>query len=275
MTMPTTPGSLARPLAWACALLLGGAAAAAEAPAPKPANDGAIDPEAIAIVNRAGDFLRDAKRFRFSAETGYEVVQADGSRLEFGATRRDFVQRPDRLRVETEPRDGDQKLTVFDGKSLVQVDVDEKIYARANLKTPRDIDFMIDVVRERLDASLPLGELLRNNPREAIEDSLELAAIVGSERLRGVACDHLALRNPDVDLQLWIARGDQPLVRRVVITYLHEAEQPSFWADLDEWTFPAEFADATFQYTPPAGAERVRFDVRAKPTPAPSPEAAR
>jgi hypothetical protein len=226
-----------------------------------------IDPDALAIATRAGDFLREAKRFSFSAESGYETVQGDGSKIEFGSVRRYLVERPDRVRVETLPRAGGHSLTLFDGKRFVQVDLDEKAYARADLAQPRDIDFVIDLVRERLDTPLPLAELLRNDPRREIEGSLEAAEVVGIEQLRGVDCDHLALRNPDTDVQFWIARGPQPLVRRIVITYRNLEGQPSFWADLDDWSLAPEVDAARFHYDPPQDFQRVRFDVRPAPPP--------
>lgn len=253
-------------------LLVG--AVRAEEPAEAPPAEAAapLDPEALAIARRAGDFLREAKRFAFSADSGYEVVQEDGSTLEFGEARRYTVQRPDRVRVETEPREGGRRLTVFDGKSFVMADLGENAYARADLKQGRDIDFIVDLLRERLDAPLPLAELLRNDPRQAIEDSLESADVVGTERLRGVDCDHLVLRNPDADLQLWVAQGERPLLQRVVITYRSLPGQPSFWADLADWSLAPELGKSTFTFTPPAGAERVRLEVR--PAPAAAEEAA-
>jgi hypothetical protein len=264
-------------LAFLVAVFAGVAHAQEEAPSAAGAEAEAfdpVDPEALAIARRAGDFLREAKRFSFRAESGYEVVQEDGSRLEFGSARRYLVQRPDRVRVEAEPREGGRRLTLFDGKSFVQVDFGENAYARADLAQPRDIDFMIDLVRDRLDSPLPLAELLRNDPRPALEDSLEAAYVVGTQRLRGVDCDQLALRNPDADLQLWIARGDRPLLRRVVITYRNLDGQPSFWADLDDWSLAPEIDAASFRFEPPPGAERVRFDVRPAAAPPPSEEGA-
>ena len=260
---------LMRGVAFAFCAVLAAGTVSAQQPAEEPAAEPAppVDPDALAVARRAGDFLREAKRFGFSAESAYEVVQEDGSKLEFGSARRYVVQRPDRVRVEAELREGERRLTLFDGKTFIQADLGENVYARADLKQPRDIDFMIDLVRERLDAPLLLAELLRNNPSQAIEDSLESATVVGTERLRGADCDHLALRNPDADLQLWIEQGERPVVRRVVITYRNLEGQPSFWADLDDWSFTPELSEATFRYAPPDGAERVRFDVRAAPAP--------
>jgi len=254
-------------LAFCAALSAGPVGAQAPAEEPPAESLDPVDPAALAIASRAGDFLRQSQRFTFSADSGYEVVQEDGSKLEFGNARRYSVQRPDHVRVENEPREGDRRLTLFDGKTFTQVDLAENVYARADLKQPRDIDFMIDLVRERLDAPLPLAELLRNNPRQAIEDSLESAEVVGTERLRGVACDHLALRNPDADIQLWIAQGAEPVVLRVVITYRNLDGQPSFWADLEDWSFDPKLSADEFTYRPPEGAERVRFDVLPAPAP--------
>lgn len=245
--------------------LLAGAAGAQDDAAP---SDPAIESEALEIGERAGDFLRDAGRFRFTAEIGYEVVQRDGVRLEFGSARTYEVVRPAQVRVETEQRSGEKRLTVFDGTTFVVADLTENAYAQADLKQPRDIDFLIDTVRDRLDMPLPLAELLRNDPRASLTEDLEAAAWVGAERLRGFDCDHLLLRNPDADVQLWIERGEHPWLRRVVITYRTLEGAPSFWANLDDWTLGGESDPGRFRFTPPEGAERVRFEVR--PTKAPT-----
>jgi hypothetical protein len=211
--------------AWglATALPLAAGAALAQAPAVSPAppaeDESQVDADALEIAHKALGFLRQQQRFSFRAETGYEVVQEDESKLEFGGAKTYTVKRPESVRVETEERDGDRRLTVFDGKSLTVSKPDLKVYAQLALEQPRDIDAFIDVARDRLEMPMPLGELLRNDPRKALEDSLEVAYLVGEEKLAGVACDHLSFRNPDADVQLWFSRGAEPTLRRIVITY--------------------------------------------------------
>ena len=73
-------------------------------------------------------------------------------------------------------------------------------------------------------------------------------------------CDHLAVQlNNGVDFQVWIAQGDQPLPKRIVITYKEEKGQPQFWADLSDWNLAPDISDALFTFTPPNGAERIQF----------------
>ena len=62
-----------------------------------------------------------------------------------------------------------------------------------------------------------------------------------------------------VDFQVWVAQGEQPLPRRIVISYKDEAGQPQFWADLSDWNLSPEISDALFTFTPPAGANRIQF----------------
>jgi len=246
------------------ALLLGSADAAFAAAAGK-AVPPALDPEAVAIAQRAGEFLRDHDRFSFTAVTAYEVVQADGEKLEFGATRRYLVQRPDRLRVEVEPRSGAQRLVVFDGDQLTWAEPALNVYAQLRLKQHRRIDEAIALLRDVLDVPIPLAELLRNDPRADLVGSLTDAYRVGTEKIAGVECDHLALRNPGRDVQLWIARGDAPLVRRVVLTYRDDKGAPTFAANLDEWSLDPTPAEDAFRYAPPPGAQRIRFALPGKP----------
>ncbi|MFY9942197.1 MAG: DUF2092 domain-containing protein, partial [Desulfobacterales bacterium] len=69
--------------------------------------------------------------------------------------------------------------------------------------------------------------------------------------------DHLAVRSAEVDLQVWITQGDQPLPRRVVLTYKNAPGRPQFRADLSDWDLSPKLAADSFAFTPPAGAEQI------------------
>jgi hypothetical protein len=224
-----------------------------------------VDPAALAAVRRAGDFLRSRERFTFEAEVGYEAVQQAGHKLEFGATRRFWVERPDRFRIETDDRDGHSTLLVFDGQALAASEPRRNVYAEAVFPTPRDLDDAVAFARRALAMPLPLGELLANDPNDAMLAGVTHAERVGVARIAGVPCDHVAISNPDADVQLWIAQGDEPTLRRVVITYRTAEGAPSFWADLGGWSFPKQVDAERFRFEPPKGAERIPFAMHAEP----------
>ena len=79
--------------------------------------------------------------------------------------------------------------------------------------------------------------------------------------ISGVICDHLALRGEKQDVQVWIARNEEPVPRRIMITYTQIEGQPRFWAQFNEWDFSPELSDATFKFSPPDSATSVNFLV--------------
>jgi len=259
-------------VAWVAFLAAVASTAFAAEPAKKAA-EVAVDPAAVAVVQRAGEFLRAHERFSFRAETAFEVVQDDGEKLEFGASRRYLVRRPDRVRVEVEPRSGERQLIVFDGDQLTMAQPDAKVYSQVKLKQHREIDAMLDALRDAFGVPVPIGALLRANPSPDIIGSLTSAYRVGDARIGGAECDQIAVRNEHTDVQFWIEQGDEPLLRRVVITYRDEPGAPSFAADLGDWKLDAKSSDKDFRYAPPKDAERIRFAVPAKPAAAAAPEA--
>jgi hypothetical protein len=135
----------------------------------------------------------------------------------------------------------------------------QKAYAFVKLKQPRTIDEAIEIMRDRLGMPVPLGELLVSKPVEGLDDVYDAAFLVGEERLAGVDCDHLALRNEDNEIEVWIAKSDPPLMQRVHITYQTLEGQPRFSARLFGWTLSPDSGDALFAFEPPPNAERVRF----------------
>ena len=79
------------------------------------------------------------------------------------------------------------------------------------------------------------------------------------EEVRRILRDHLHLRNDMTDAQVWITKGNNPLLHRLVIIYRHENGQPEFRADFHDWNFSTEAPDSLFTFTPAEGAARIEF----------------
>jgi hypothetical protein len=229
-----------------------------------------VEPEVVEELRRTAVLLANATKFSFRAEIGYDAVQRSGQKIEFGATRRTRVRRPDHVFMEAEQRDGSRKRLFFDGRTLSFFDVGKDAYATAP-KTG-DIDAAIDYLVDELGTPFPLSDLLRSDFAERVTSGLVSARFAGEETLAGIRCDHLSLRKKEVDAQLWIERGDRPLIRRVVLTYRDAPGQPQFWANLSDWSFKPDVSEARFAFRPPQGAEKIPFAPRpTRPSPTPKP----
>ena len=219
-----------------------------------------IEAQAMAVIERVATVLAQAQRFSVTVDTGYDVVQDSGQKIEFGATRTMVVRRPDRIRIETVSRDGSRRGFIFDGKELAVFDVDDKVYA-THAKSGT-IDDAIDYFVNELGMRLPLSDLLSSELPETMSDAAQSAQYVGQETMAGELCDHVAVRGDRTDWQIWATRGDRPQLRRLVITYRRSEGQPQFWAQFRDWNFSPEVPDALFRFQPAEGAVKIPFARR-------------
>lgn len=247
----------------AALLLLLAVAASAEEPAPEPERD--VDPEAIELVTRMSELLAKVQTLHYVVDTSYDSVQADGQKIEFGAHREVTARRPDHIRLDTTDRDGTRRVIRYDGKLLSVVNESEKAFA--SVARTGTIDELADYVHADLGIPTPLSELLSPELPKLLTEEMESARYVGSELLDGKRCDHLAFRNEEVGVQLWITEAGAP--RRVVINYESSIGEPGFRADFLKWELAAPAPDALFRFQPPPGFERVVFIPRKRTAPPP------
>ena len=218
-----------------------------------------IAPEAKQILKASTDFLASQQRFTADTRNTLEIVLKSGQKIEFNSTGRQSVQRPNKLRAE---RTGDlvEQVFVYDGQSLTQFNPQEKIYAQ--VPAPGTLEDMLDFARTKLDIVAPAGDLVYKNAYDILMDGVTEGIVVGKAVIEGVLCDHLAFRAPDVDWQIWIQEGAQPLPRKIVITTLDLPNAPQFGITVTKWNLQPTFDANTFTFTPQAGMKRIDFLTR-------------
>lgn len=213
-------------------------------------------------IQAMAEFLSKAPALTVDAEMGYDVVQSDGQKIEFGESCRVSLRRPDRMRMDIVKRDGSKGLFLFDGNEVIATDFKHNVYGSAS--RPGHLDAAIDYFKNDLGMRLPLSDFFKTTlPVEAKKDIRKIDHVEESI-IGGVPCDHIVGRKGDLDIQIWIAKGEPPVPRRLVITYRFADGQPQFWAQFSNWNFTPDIPDSQFVFTPPEGAERVPFVAPAR-----------
>jgi hypothetical protein len=226
------------------------------------------DPAARALLLEMASFIAGAPGLRVTMRSEYDAIQADGQRIEFGERRQILMQRPDKLRVEVERSDGERGTVVFDGRSITVFKPSENVYARVEKVGTLD-QALVYMVRD-LHATMPLARMFTTEFPASLDKRATSVTLVEEFSLFDVPTDHLAVRSDEVDMQLWIARGKEPLPRRVVITYKNAPGQPQFRADLYDWKIGVSADAAEFAFVPPAGAEQIMYLAPRPPSDAPT-----
>lgn len=250
------------------ALLLWGGPVTAEVAAPVPGQE-QVGEEMATLMNMAR-FLAQQQRFSVSVRSGYDAIQEDGERIEFGEKRRYLLQRPDRLRVELERSDGEKGLVLFDGRMITAFKPGDNVYATA--EKPGTVDGALVYLVRDLQLTLPLARMFHTGLPQQFEQLVQSVDYVETDLLLDVPADHLAVRTAEVDCQFWIAQGGQPVPLRVVLTYKNAPGQPRFWANFSDWHLSPEASADRFVFIPPAGAEKVPFVIPARARSQASPE---
>jgi hypothetical protein len=218
------------------------------------------DRQAMDILQNMARTLAGAKQFSVTLRSNYDALQENGEMIEFGAVRKIQVKRPDNLRVDLEQSDGDQRILVFNGKQILVQNVTENVYAKA--EKVGSVDDAIDYLAGVLKIQIPLARMFETNFSAELEQLVEEIDYVELDMLTDVPTDHLAVRTGDVDFQVWIAQGKEPLPKRIVITYKNAKGEPQFRADFSNWNLSAKGVKGPFTFTPPKNAEQIPFIVR-------------
>lgn len=235
------------------------AGAVADGPIDEPDMEpGIIDESAVELLKAMTGKLASLPEFTVTLETGFDVMQPDGQKLEFGSRRTAAIRRPDRAHFGYQERTGKSGELVFDGAAIWAYDREQNVYA--TMEQPGDIDATLDMVTDGLGIPVPVNDFFAADPSLALAEGVLEARDLGPSTLANQPGRQLALRKPGVDYQIWVRDADS-LPMRVVITYHEAPGEPQFWAQFLRWDTAPENSDSVFEFSPPEGSERIRFAV--------------
>ncbi len=215
-----------------------------------------VDAKADAVLRSMTQYMAGLKQFSAQTENSLEVVTAEGQKIQFTAPATLTVSRPDKLHAERRGDIVDQTFH-YDGKSLTLFDPTTKYYA--TVPAPANIDAMLDFARTKLDVIAPGADLIDTRAYARLMQDVKAGTYLGLAVVGGHRCHHLAYRGAEVDWQLWVREGSQPLPCRYVITSKDVAGAPQFTLQIVKFDTAPKIDAAKFRFTPPAGAKPVEF----------------
>ena len=243
----------AGPMIAAIAALAGAAPASAKPGPGKPA----VDPDAIAVLHKMGEFLRNQQHFSVQARMTTDDVLPSGQKVQYGGTVDLKVRRPDRMRMDI-AGDRRNEQIFYDGNTFTIFSPRTGFYAAFD--GPKTLDRLKDVHEKKYPVDLPLADLFYWGMQNDATASITRATRIGAANVDGFVCDHYAFRQKDVDWELWIEQGGRPLPRKEVITTTAERTQPQHSMILN-WDLNAKFDDQLFAFVPPPNAHHIDFDT--------------
>ena len=210
-----------------------------------------------------GQTLRGAEQFSFQVRTIRVYAEANDEPLHIFHTIKVVAHRPNRLLVDMNGDDGENKL-IFDGKTAVVYSATHNRYA--TIPVPEGtIQGMLQEVVGRLGVDFPLADFLTEAPNKAFLTGVTSGQVVNTVTIDGAPYLHLFFfQPPGIELELWLEKSEQALPRRLIVTYRDLPGQPNFIAEFSDWNFNIHPSDADFAFQPPPGAEQVALTPEAR-----------
>ncbi|MHC4592145.1 MAG: DUF2092 domain-containing protein [Planctomycetota bacterium] len=216
-----------------------------------------IDAEADRWLQQMCATLAEAKEFSFVTEADIEVTLDSGELVPLFVEREVWVRRPNRLATEVHGDLGSRRVW-YTGGQLTVLDLDENAYASAEV--PDNFDDLLDLMIEEHDLSVPLADILYEDPYSVLTENVLAGEYVGLHDADGTDCHHLAFEQEWIEWQIWIDPGPPAVPRKLVITDLTAPERPQFTAVLFDWDSESHLPDETFEPEVPADARRVTME---------------
>jgi hypothetical protein len=220
------------------------------------AREGVIEDGAVEALKEMSAFLMSANTLGITSQGTMDAVTGDGQRIQLDGITRYKVRRPGL--VVDYISDIKSRRFIYDGKTFTVYSPMLGFYA--SVPAPGTNRELLDTIYDKFGIALPLEELFRwgeGNSSERIQ-ALRSAYEVGTATIDGVATDHYAFREDDVDWEIWIQQGDQPLPRKLVMVDRLDPAKPTFTARLS-WQVNPTFTDADFTFVPDANAKRIQL----------------
>lgn len=221
-------------------------------------NPPAVDPDVIKALEGMGAYLRTLKTFEVSVTAVTDELMDNGQMAQFTSSSTLKVRRPDGLQLNTVDDRGDRKQLFYNGRSATVYGPVRKYYA--TVPAPATLAEVAQVLAQKYGIELPLSDLFYWGSDSVRTADIRSADSLGETQVDGHATTHFAIREKDVDWQIWIDRGDKPLPRKLVITTTGQTARPQH-ATLLRWKLVPAFAAGTFDFRPPAGARRIAIQT--------------
>ena len=228
------------------------AAKQAYVPAPAPV----VEQYALDRLKQMSNTLTASQSFSYRSESSIELQSKTGQFITFFTENEVALQRPNKLRMNLSGDTRNLQL-YFDGSKVSAFHEDDNAYA---VSPPlASIDEMLDFIMAKAQISFPSADLMYSDPYAVMTKNLTDATVIGDSMINSVEVEHFAYREPTIDWEIWIAKGEKALPMRLAVTYRQVERQPSFLVEFTDWKLNPKLKANTFDFKAPANATQVEF----------------
>lgn len=216
-------------------------------------------PVASSILMDAYRYLGSLENFSFNAVTSNDDVYRDTMLVSYQHKVEVSLHRPDKLRVHVFGDLKNRSTYLFED-TFTLIDNEHNYYGQ--VQVPKTIDSALDHLFENFNIKSPLANLLYTDLDKRLPPKHK-GYYFGTTQVDGKVCHHIGFTNENRELQVWIEKGQTPLIKKFVIIDKVEKLNPRS-ATLIRWDLHPRFGEKYFRFEAPEGAVKISVSARGK-----------
>ena len=206
----------------------------------------AAEKSAKEIVANAYTYIGSMDQYAFDAVVvDNDVLDGESEKYRYDVSVK--IDRPGSLRVDTKGDIKNRSITMHDGL-FTMYDADFGYYGQ--LKTPKNIDQVLDFLFDKYGIKAPLATLMYSDMAKRVK--FKQSKYFGTMDVSGVECDYVAFKTNFKEIHVWITTGDEPLVKTFSIIDGDNRINTSL-----TWNTNAKSSESDFIFTAPKGASKI------------------
>ena len=208
------------------------------------------------LVKRSYEYLGSLKNYAFKATIVNEDEYADHMMLFISHDYSVAVQRPDKVRMQVRG-DVENRNTVMNNGKVTVHDLETNTYS--DISVEDDIDDALDTLIDDYNLSIPLTQLLYSDTAVDLEEDLESDGYYfGTVNVDNIPCYYVGFPGKEWDIQLWIEKGDRPVIRRAAFVDKMMKDQPRSMIKV-AWNVDNMVDKNVFDLSVPKGVKKIEM----------------
>ncbi len=215
-----------------------------------------IDSEADKILRSMSTYLGGLSTFSVKADIDTEVVNLEGQKIQISGSSEILVERPNRLHARRQGAIADVAL-IFDGSTLTIHEKEHNAYFQTKAKG--NVDDVLDFVRVDIGLDAPAADLLYVDSYASLSSGVVSSTYLGTAYVNGVESHHLLFRENQLDWQIWVKAGDEPLPMKYIITTKWLTGAPQHSVRFRDWNTEPKVDPGQFAFSAPSDARKLEM----------------
>ncbi len=216
----------------------------------------AQEPDPRELLKRMGDAIASLDSYRIDGDAYMDARLDAGLIIEHAAEATLSVRKPDSVRI-THKTSEDLKVLFFGSGMLTVYTQSKNFYGQTEV--PEGVEAALDYATEELGIDAPMIDFVTGKVAERLLADATDVQYLDTSLIRGRIYEHVVIRTPEIDVQLWIAAEGLPLPGKMALSAKWDGGSPRTVVFMD-WNTDPDIPDGALKFEPPEGAIKISFE---------------